>query len=289
MPYVYLIGSLICVASTSIFGAFYNRGTEGKKGGPALYNFLQMLAMFVCWGVIFAVDFSFEPKVLLYSLLFAGFYTLCAVSMIHALKLGSVALTSLLLQLSLIGVTIWGFIFWNVKITPLVVSGLALVVLSLWLCLYPGKRKEKKPFNVKWLICALLMFVGNAGCSIVQKHQQLAFDGKHGALLMAAATGISALVCLIGYLRSDKTDTRLILKRSWPFPVLAGASGAALNLFVILMASSTLSPSLIYPVIAVGGLMLTTAFSAFVFKEKLRWWQWAGIAVGAAATGLLSV
>jgi drug/metabolite transporter (DMT)-like permease len=55
------------------------------------------------------------------------------------------------------------------------------------------------------------------------------------------------------------------------------------------LATSELSPSLIYPVVAIGGLMLTTVFSAFVFKEKMHWWQWVGVLIGSVAVGILSI
>ena len=61
------------------------------------------------------------------------------------------------------------------------------------------------------------------------------------------------------------------------------------NLFVIFLATSPISPSVIYPVIAVGGLSVSSIFSLVVFKEKLYWWQWLGILVGAVAVVLLSI
>ena len=69
----------------------------------------------------------------------------------------------------------------------------------------------------------------------------------------------------------------------------AGICNLILNVFVMLMAVTDLSPSLIYPVIGVGGLAVITVFSLLVFKEKMRWWQWLGVAVGAIAVLLLSI
>lgn len=69
----------------------------------------------------------------------------------------------------------------------------------------------------------------------------------------------------------------------------AGACNVVLNLFVMLMALSTLSPSLIYPVIGVGGLVVVTVFSLVAFKEKMYWRQWLGVGIGVAAIGILSV
>ena len=69
----------------------------------------------------------------------------------------------------------------------------------------------------------------------------------------------------------------------------AGVSNAVLNLLVIALASSSLSPSLIYPVIAVGGLTITTLCSALLFREKLHWRQWLGVFIGIAAVTVLSI
>lgn len=106
---------------------------------------------------------------------------------------------------------------------------------------------------------------------------------------MMIATGISALVAFFLYLKSDKKDSRCLLRTSWYYPVAAGVLNALANLFVILMANTSLSPSLIYPVLSIGSLMVTTFFSVFIFKEKMRWWQWIGVVVGATAVGLLSI
>ena len=208
---------------------------------------------------------------------------------INALKQGSVMLTSLFSQLSLILVSIWGFFFWNAQFTWTVGIGLVLTVIALWLCLYNGSSKETVKINFKWIRYIFMLVIGNAGCSIVQRTQQLNFDGKYGNFLMLVATGISTLVCLVLYLRSDRRDSAVIARSSWYLPVLAGALNALLNLFVILMATSDLSPSLIYPVLAIGSLIIITILSLLVFKEKMRWWQWLGVLLGIAATGILSI
>lgn len=291
MPYLYLISSVFFMSSSSVFGTFYNRKNTARKDAPALYNFIYLFTVFLGWAVLFAFQPSFEWKVLPYSLAFGGFYTVCQIGNINALKTGPTALTSLMLQLSLIAVTAWGFFFWDAKFTWLVGVGLFLVALALWLCLYTGKKQggDGKKISLKWLLFALMAFFGNAGCSIVQKTQQMKFDGEYGNMLMLFATGIATVFCLARYLRSNKTDSKAILKTSAPFPIVAGICNVLLNLFVMLLATSALSPSLIYPVLAVGGLAITSIFSAAVFREKLAWWQWLGIAVGALAVTLLSL
>ena len=288
MPILYLISSVFLSASYNIFGEIFNRRNKGKTDASAFYTFLLMLSVCMGWGILYAFDFSFEINVLWYSALFAACYILTNVGMINALKYGSVTLTTLLISLSLLVTTIWGFIFWGAKVTLPVIVGLVFVVIAIYLCLYT-KEKEEKTFSLKWLFFVMLAFFGNAGCTIVQRTQQVKFNGQHGNMLMLFATFFSALFCLFMYLKSDKKDSKEMLKDSWWAPVCAGVSNVALNILVMLMALTTLSPSLIYPVIGVGGLAVVTVFSLLVFKEKMRWWQWIGIVIGMFAVLLLSI
>ena len=287
MPYAYLVVSVFMCASSSIVGRFYNRRAQGARGATNFYNVIQLVSVLLIWSVLYAFHFSFDASVLPYSLLFGLCFTASHVGTINALKHGPTTLTALFNSLSLILATIWGFIFWNTKLTPIVLAGLFLVTIAIYLCLYTGKKDEK--FSWKWLFFALLSFCGNAGCSIVQRTQQMHFDGQHKYMLMAFASLFAVIAGIALYLYGEKPEKKCVLQKAWYFPVLSGSCNVLLNLFVLLLATSKLSPSLIYPVIGVGGLMIVTLVSLFVFKEKLKWQQWLGIALGTLATALLSM
>ena len=290
MPYLYLLGSVFLAASTSIFGGFYNRKNDGKKGTSSFYNFLILSSVFIGWLIIFLFDRALEMAVLPYSLLFSVCYTACAIGTIYALKTGPVLLTSLMMQLSLIGVALWGFIFWNQTPQWWTWLGLGLVAVALWLCLNSGKKEsEDNKLSWQWFVSVAAMFFGNAGCSIVQKTQQMEFDGQYGSFLMLIAMAISVIVCFVLYMRDDRSESKEIFVSSWYYPVVAGVANVLLNVAVMKMATSELSPSVIYPVLAVGSLIITTVFSTVAFKEKMRWWQWLGVGVGMVATAILSI
>ena len=106
---------------------------------------------------------------------------------------------------------------------------------------------------------------------------------------MMFAMTVAVAIFVFQYVRSDKTDTSTMLKTSSWIPALSGLSNVAMNVFVMLLATAPISSSIVYPVIAVGGLATVSLFSLFVFKEKLFWWQWLGIVVGAVAVALLSL
>lgn len=289
MPSLLLICSVFMTASTSIFGKIYTRREQGKTDSPIFYTLLLLCSACLGWGVLYAFDFSFDIGVLSYALLFGIFYALHNVGVINALKNGPAALTSLFVGLSLLLTSIWGFFFWGEPVTVPVVAGLVLVVISIVLCLY-RKKKDEKTISPRWVLFMSLSFFSNAACAIVQRTEQLRFDGRHGKMMMFFALLLSVvLYILLFFLRSNKRDLSVILRHSWWIPSLAGLVNVGYNLFVILLATTPLSASLVYPVIGVGSLAVVTVFSLFIFKEKMHPWQWLGVAIGACAVVLLSI
>ena len=290
IDYAYLGLATASLTVSNVLCGFYGRRTNGSKDPMALFSFVELCAIFLFWAVMFAVAPEFNLSVLPYSIAFAIFFAMGKVGYVFAVKEGSLVLTSMVLQSSLILVSVWGMLFWGAKFTLRVGIGLVLVAVALVLCLYNGKQEDssKKKVSVKWAFFALVSFLGNAGCTITQKTQQLSFNGKYGNMLMLFASMLSGIVGLTLYMKSDKSHSKQILKTNLYLPVLSGASNGLLNLFVMLLAVSALSPTLVYPTIAVGGLILTALISLLCFKEKLKWWQWIGVVVGIVATATLS-
>ena len=286
MSYIFLILSVFLSASYTVIGKYYNKKYALGGNLVSIYNVLFTAVVFVCWCVLYALNFSFDVRVLPYSVLFALLYVMSLWGSISALKYGSATLTKLLVSFALMLTTVWGFIFWNSVINMRVTVGLILVALSIVLCLSEGKKGEKR-ISVKWFLFAVLATLCSAGCSIVQKTEQMDFNGKHGEMLMTFATFLSFVVFSAVYLFKDRKHTEIFLKRTWYLPVCAGVCNVALNMFIIILATSELSPSLIYPTVGVGSLIAVILFSFAVFKERLRFLQYLGIAAAIVAIILL--
>jgi hypothetical protein len=171
-----------------------------------MYNLVLIVTVFLFWLVLFLTDLSYDLAVLPYSLIFSLCYVLATIGTIKALGTGSIMLTSLISQLSLIGASVWGFFFWDEQFTPLTAIGLVFTIVSLWLCLYTGRGKDRVKFNPAWIGYVILLFVSNAGCTITQRTQQLNFGAKYGNFMMLVAIGVAAIAFVIMYLLSDKQD-----------------------------------------------------------------------------------
>lgn len=292
MPYVYLICAIVTSATLAICGTLFNEKNAHRNDVGHLYNFMGACSNCLTWLIAYLTAPTFAPGVLLYSTLYGVSYVLFWIGLTGALQCGSSALTGFVKQIAFVFVAIWGFLFWDSPLTAMVGTGILLIAIALFLCLVPiGKQASKGSVRItgKWLIYAFLVLVGNAGCSIIQKTQQASYNGLHGSQLMVFATLFAAIACLAFCRKDDKSVWPDVIRRNWYFPVIAGASSAVCNLFIIRMASTDLSPSFIYPALAVGGLTLTTLVSVVICKEKLRLSQWIGIAVGAVALILLNI
>lgn len=292
MPYLYLACTMVCSAALNLLGTRFNRKNAARPNASSVYNILVACSAALTWAVITLMNPSFDPAVLLYSAGYGVCFTMAICGLIGALKHGPVPLTAFAKQLSLICVSLWGFMFWRVRVTLFTIIGLLLLAVSLYLCfLAKEKHVQNSPRRVtgRWVLYVLVLIAGNAGCSIIQKYQQMAFAGQYGNAMMLAASVLSAALCALLARKNPPPRWREIVRDSWFYPALAGMSSALMNLFVILLASTTLSPSVIYPGQATGGFILTTLISVIFMGEKIRFREGIGLAIGAAALVFLSL
>ena len=292
MPYIYLLCAITTSAGLAIAGTLFNQKNDHRDGLGHLYNVIGGFSNFATWLIIFALNPTFDWAVLPYSVGYGVSYALFWVGLTGALQAGSSALTGFIKQIAFVFVAVWGFFFWGSEPTAMVLAGVALIAIALFLCLVPiGKGTVKGSFRItgKWLFYAMLILFGNAGCAILQKTQQRVFDGQYGNQLMVFATCLAAIFTALMCVKDDKSCWKQVVKENWYFPVVAGSSSAICNLFIILMASTDLSPSLIYPALAIGGLTLTTLVSVVACKERLKLSQWIGLVIGAVALVLLNL
>ncbi len=289
MSYFYLFMAMVFSAAITVGSRCYNQKNQGVDGADGLYRLLVPCAGTLMWLVLWLREPSFDLGVLPYSLLYSLCYLSFTMGMLGAVKTGSTSLTGLVKQAALVGVSLWGFVFWDTRFTLAAGFGIGLLILSLGFCLITREQRSETYDIRKWLLFAALVAVGNAGCSIVQRYQQMAFDYGHKNMFMLFSVAFAAVWALLLSLKENKQNWRSAAKASWPFAFLAGCSGAASNIFILLLVKRQLSPVILYPGVAVGGLMLTTLITFFGFREKLRPLQWLGLAVGAVSLVLLNL
>lgn len=295
MDYLYLLFGMVGMGGLSVFAAFYNRKNAERTNVSRLYTLMVTIFALLGWVVLYLIfDRTFEPKVLLFSAFYGVGYATAMLGVVGALRAGSVALTAFVKQFSFVFVSIFGyFVGWGRFSLPAGI-GIAAIVVLLLLCLTSEKKEKggdgRPKVTLRWFLFALMILGGNALCSILQKYQQILYPGKHQCMMMLFGVAFAVGVAALFGIGEKKTHWRAAVKHSFQFPLLAGCCSAALNLAILLLATSKIFTSgFVFSALAVGGLAVTMLADLILFRERLSVRQWIGMVLGTGALVFLNI
>ena len=262
----------------------YNTKVQGGAYGFGAATAFAALSMFL---VTSCGDLNFSKDSFIYSVLFAACYCLGAIFSLLAINEGPLALTSLVIQYSLMIPTVYGLTVGDEQINVSLLIGIAFLLASL-LFINLDKKGEKRRITVKWGIYAFLAFVGNGGCSTVQKIQQVNCQGQYKSEFMLIAYAISVVVLLAMALFSERKQLVREIKEGCIFWLLCGLGNGLVN-FLVLILTNKMPSSVMFPLISAGGILATFLVSLFIYKEKLSKFQNLGLVLGIISVVFLNV
>ena len=114
MSFLYLFILVLVSGMVTVIVKFYNKRNEGVGNASGLYNILFPVGAAITYFIAYFSELAFEPRVLIYSLLYGFFYTLFTIGMSGSIRVGISSITALVKQTALVGVSIWGFFFFSV-------------------------------------------------------------------------------------------------------------------------------------------------------------------------------
>lgn len=282
MQYLLLITVTVLISLGNVLQKQYNIKT--KNPNIFLYSGLTSFFAMLFFIITSQLKLTFVSDFLPYSMVFGISYAMSLIGKVYAIRVGSLAISSLIISYSLLVPTAYGVVFLNDDIKVSAYIGIFLLIISMFML---NAEKGEFKFSFKWLIYILLAFIGNGLCSTVQKMEQLAFDGMYKNEFMIIALGISTFVLLVTAF-FQKGDVKEEIKRCFNLSVLGGFSNGVVNLFVILLTGS-IPNSVLFPSISAGGIALSFFVAMFVYKEKLLRVQITGYILGIASVILLNL
>ena len=217
---------------------------------------------------------------------FAVTYMIACVGLHYAILTGPLSITTLFSSYSLLIPTLYGLLVCNERITLNLLFGILLLLLSVFF-VYRETGEEKK-ITGRWLFWSILAFVGNGGCSVLQKVQQDFSGGLYGNEFMVVALTVSLIGMFIFALAVERTDIRKNLKKGIATYTVCGISNAIVN-FLVLYLVNHLPSSVMFPVITAGGIVITTLISILCYHEKLSSFQYIGIIFGVGSVVFLNL
>ena len=204
-----------------------------------------------------------------------------------AICTGPLALTSLILQYSLVLPALYGLIVLDEAMSAMLILGIVMLLVSLVFINIESKG-EKKKITLKWGIYAFLSFAGNGACSIIQKEQQMHFDGLYKNEFMILALFIVVIVLFASAFITERDKLTYNLKKGVLWYAICGLANGAVNMLVLVL-SLRMPASVMFPVVSAGGIILTAAISILVYKEKLSTYQIIGMILGTVAIVFLNL
>jgi drug/metabolite transporter (DMT)-like permease len=263
--------------------AYNNRVSGGVFSFAAGSSLVALLFFAITSGG----NLKFSGEFVIYSVLFALAFSTSTVFSFLAIVEGPLALTSLMIQYSLLIPTVYGLLALGEPIGVYLIVGIVFLMISL-LLINIEKKGEKKKITFKWAVYAFLAFVGNGGCSLVQKVQQVACNKQFKSEFMLLAYAMAVVVLLLCALFFEKKDTWKHIKSGFGFWAANGAFNGMVN-FLVLVLSGVMAASVMFPLISAGGIIATFFVSLFVYREKLSTAQTVGLALGIISVVFLNL
>ena len=229
----------------------------------------------------------FTTEFLWYSVGFSFFYCVSTVGSMLAIRTGSLSLTSLIVQYSLVVPTFYGLVALKEPVKFWLFLGIGLLLISLVLINLEG-RHETKQITLRWGIYAFLAFVGNGGCSTVQKVQQIQCGGQYKNEIMILSLALTVVTLFIFAFAVEKKQVAGNLKGGLGWFAVCGFANGAAN-YMVLILSNSMPASVMFPVISAGGIITTALVSVFVYKEKMSLPQKIGLLLGTVAIVALNL
>ena len=282
MSIFYLTSIILGVAFQNVAKKPYTQKTQGR----GVYIFSCMTSFVAMLFFIFtAGGFSFDAGLIFYAFLFAASYLSASVFCVMAIAYGSLSLTALITSYSLMLPTLYGIVFLKDPIGSGLIPGIVMLVISLFLT---NKKSDDTKITLKWIVCVFIAAVGNGMCSVTQKMQQVVYDGAFKNEFMIIALAMVVVMLLILAFAKERKDMKEFVKAGWVPAISCGVVNGIVNLFVMVL-SGLMAASVMFPLISVGGIVVTYIVSRFYYKESITKSQSIGFVLGLVAIVLLNI
>lgn len=282
MTVIYLIAIIFGISFQNIVKKPYTQKASGK--GAYIFSLMTSLSALLFF-LLTSKSFAWDNGLIVYAIMFGVVFATTQVTATLSVACGSLSLTTLLISYSLMIPTVYGLIFLNEEISAGLIPGIVLLCISLYLT---NKKTDDTKITLKWLIYVSLSTVCNGLCVVVQKMQQVKFDGLYKNEFMIVSLAIVVLILAFFVLFKERKEIGTYFRLGWKEAIMGGLTNGMVNLFTMIL-TGLMAASLMFPLISVGGIIVTYLVSKFYYHEELTKMQTIGLFVGMASVVLLNI
>lgn len=276
---------------TNLTKNWYSRKISTSTRGTWYFVLVQCLATAL---LIFAINGGigqYSHYSLVMGLVFGVVGTLQLITFMYAIAIGPFSYSTVIASMATLIPTLAGAIFWDERISVFQWIGIALMVVCI--VLSTDKSADGRKIGTKWLFTILSSMVLGGFIGILQKMHQTSVHKDETSLFLVSSFLISAAIAAVMLVicrnKRNGDGVSPLAKTAWRWliPLINGLSFAfphIINLYL----SGVLEAAIMFPVVNLGPLVLTTVAAAVIFKEKLSLRQWIGVCVGIVSTLFVS-
>lgn len=282
MNSIYLVTTLVFLLTQSVIRKLYSEKTNGA--GVYTFNVFAGIGALIFF-LLTMKDPVWDLRILPYAFIFAVSYLSAGIFGLKAIAVGSLSLTSLITNFSLIIPTFYGLLFLGERGSVFFFFGVAALLVALVLV---NKSSDSTPITGKWLFYVAIAFAGNGMCSLSQTLQQNAFQGAGKNEFMILALLFVVLGSTIMMLLQERKNIRVYIKHGTVKGLACGIANGIVNMLVMVLLG-TMPASVVFPLITGGSIVFTYVISRTAFREKLSKRQTIGFVLGVASIILLNL
>lgn len=280
------ISICLSVFSSCLLRSFSNKKLSANSGDLFLFN----AALSVVWTIVLGIWYlaSNESSASRTAYVFGAAYgvIMCAFLFTKTCSLGEgpVSLTTLIGSCAFIIATWFGVIYANEpSINAVQYIGMALLVVSLILCINPKKSGER--LTAKWFAYAFAFFIAGGFLGIINKmFGKSDASAEVNAMMLTASIVSAALFAIVAILFNIAAGKPMpqIKRGAWIYIFICGIASCLYQRLNVLLVREIFSV-IFFPVSNGSMVLLSTLMGRIIFKERLRPMQVFGIIIGLIA------
>ncbi len=293
---IFILISILSFSANTILTRFFQTKLQKLPYSIRLYQALFSLAAALAYFAVSLIQkVPFSTQILLPSVMFGICFAGALLFSAKCMEMGFMALSSVIINLSLILPVVFSWIVMDEPVFPNEVVGLVLILITLVLSsLSAGSKSGNRVNTKKWLLFVLVAFLCNGFSAVIQKQHKASSAADDMMLFMGFAYLTSAIIFTCTYavdltrhpvgLSAQVTSPRLL-----PVIALLSGLGSFAGNGILGYLCDKVSGGVLYPCIN-GGLSIVVALTSFLFfKERIHVMKIIAICTGVFAIIVLNI
>jgi len=247
------------------------------------YLFAGGLGLIV-WKESLSVDVFIEKSWFVFAVLIGISFIITFFFLSRSTVKAGVALTAVASRMSVVIPVTAGFVLFNDKLTLQKISGIILALFSFYLIF---RTKSKMKFSFKKAALPFFLFLGIGTNDTLMKYIQHNYITNDESLFLTVVFLAALLIGLVVLIYAIVFDG----KKLSVIGFFSGAFLGALNFgttYFFIRSMKYFETTILFPVVNVSIVALTTLFGVLLFREELSRVNWAGIFIAILAILLIS-